>query len=194
MPGATDSPLLDTPTPLPTPEWRHGPILPAQINPSFEEGQRGWAKYGGEFTISSGARHTGALVGQLTSATTSTKWVYQTVIIDPNSGYELSGYLRPQGDVKSAYLRISWYASFDGTGTALANDDSTFKLTFPANDFVFLTTGPVAPPPFAHSARARALLGPNGGRLRHALMDDFPSAERSGRSAPIKPPKATGRR
>ena len=104
------------------------------MNPSFEEGQRGWAKYGGDFTISNGVRHTGAGSGQLTSATTSTKWVYQTVIIDPTSGYELSGYLRPQGDVKSAYLRISWYASFDGTGSALATDDSTVKLTSPTND------------------------------------------------------------
>ena len=70
------------------------------------------------------------------------------MIIDPNSGYELSGYLRPQGDVKSAYLRISWYASFDGTGTALATDDSTVKLTLPTNDFVFPTLGGPNPAAF----------------------------------------------
>jgi hypothetical protein len=161
------------------------------INPSFEEGQRGWAKYGGEFTVSSAARHTGALSGQLTSATTSTKWVYQTVIIDPNSGYELSGYLRPQGDVKTAYLRISWYASLDGTGSALATDDSTVKLTFPTNDFVYLTTGPVAPPPFAHSARARALLGPNTGASATLLMDDFAFVQTGPAFALVKPSKVT---
>ena len=188
--AATATPPVETPTPLPTPGGGTAPSF-LLINPSFEEGQRGWAKYGGEFTISSGTRHTGALSGQLTSATTSTKWVYQTVIIDPNSGYELSGYLMPQGNVKSAYLRISWYASFDGTGSALATDDSTVKLTFPANDFVFLTTGPVAPPPFAHSARARALLGPNSGAFATLLMDDFAFSQTGPASALVKLPKAT---
>jgi len=117
--------------------------------------------------------------------------VYQTVLVDPNSGYELSGYLRPQGDVKTAYLRISWYASFDGTGSALATDDSTVKLTFPASDFVYLTTGPVPPPPFAHSARARALLGPNSGAFATLLMDDFAFVQTGPASALVKPPKAT---
>jgi hypothetical protein len=190
VPQATGTPPPETPTPLPAPGGGTAPSF-LLINPSFEEGQRGWTKYGGEFTISNGIRHTGALSGQLTSATTSTKWVYQTVLIDPNSGYELSGYLRPQGDVKTAYLRISWYASFDGTGNALATDDSTVKLTFATNDFVYLTTGPVPPPPFAHSARARALLGPNSGAFATLLMDDFAFVQTGPASALVKLPKAT---
>ena len=161
------------------------------INPSFEEGQRGWAKYGGDFTISSGMRHSGSLSGQLTSATTSTKWVYQTVVIDPTSGYELSGYLRPQGDVKSAYLRISWYGTFDGTGSALATDDSTAKLSTSSNDFVYFTTGPVAPPPLARSARVRALLGPNSTAFATLLMDDFAFVQTGPASALVKPAKVT---
>jgi hypothetical protein len=157
------------------------------LNPGFEEGQVGWARYGGDFSVSNGSRHGGMLSGQLTSASNSTKWVYQTVVIDPLSGYEFSGWLKPQGAIRGAYLRISWYASLDGSGRALATDDSTARLSQAVNDFAFFTTGPVAPPPGARSARVRAMLGPYEGAFATLLMDDFAFLPTGPASALLKP-------
>jgi hypothetical protein len=158
------------------------------INPGFEEGQKAWSKFGGEFTISNGTRRGGVLAAQLTSGTDSTKYLYQVVVIDPTSAYEFSGYLRPQGNVKSAYLRISWYASFDGSGAAIATDDSTLKLTGPTNEFVYLTTGPVAPPPFARSVRVKPMLGPVASAPAMLFMDDFAFVPAGPAAALLKQP------
>ena len=53
------------------------------------------------------------------SATSSTKWVYQTVTVEPESWYVLSAYVYHDDPlVESALLRVSWYASTDGSGAA----------------------------------------------------------------------------
>jgi hypothetical protein len=87
--------------------------------------------------------------------------------------YNLSGYVSAQGAVGSAYLRVSWYPTLDGSGRAIATDDSTGRVTGANSDFAFLSTGPLAPPPGAYSARVRALLTPVSTSYAAMYVDDF---------------------
>lgn len=142
-------------------------------NGGFEAGITGWSKFGGELGTVGSPVHSGAAAGRFSSATSSTKWVYQTLSIDPAQAYEFAGYLWPDAGVAAAYLRISWYTSADGSGQAIASDDSTGRLSPSAGAFGFLTTGPVLPPPGTRSARARVLMAPLGASAASLYLDDF---------------------
>ncbi|TAK61709.1 MAG: lamin tail domain-containing protein [Dehalococcoidia bacterium] len=72
----------------------------------------------------------------------------------------------------AAYLRVSWYASDDGTGSSISSADSTERLTEPARSFRYLTTGPITAPPGAHSARLRVVLAPSSGGRASIVVDD----------------------
>jgi len=138
----------------------------ALVNGSFEEADDegrplGWRKYGGELARSSAARWEGQFAAAFISRTTSTKWAFQTVAIQGGKAYVLSGYaLKNDASVEGAYLRLSWYASPDGSGRAIDNVDSTTRLTDDSPDFRLLTTGPVAAPAEAASAKVRLMLDP----------------------------------
>ena len=140
-------------------------------NGGFEDGLEGWQKFGGELRAVANPRNTGAFAGALTSTTNSTKWAYQVVRVDAALFYELKAAVMP-GDGVLAYLRISWYASNDGTGAALATDDSTSRAPGPSGDFVQLNTGAKSPPPNARSARVRILLTPSSAAAAGLYIDD----------------------
>jgi hypothetical protein len=163
------------------------------INGGFEDGIDGWSKFGGELSTSANQRLSGEAAGRLTSATQSTKWAYQPVRIDPARTYEFQGYVATDGDVSEAYLRIAWYTSDDASGSALSSIDSLSRLGS-ASGFAYLTTGPVAPPPDARSARLRVILAPASTSTATIFMDDFsfgtttaPPATRT----PVPEPTAT---
>ena len=175
QPGATATSVSTSmPSQTPVPTSTPGPGAPTSlqfVNGSFEEGLRGWYRYGGDLqTVSSPARSGGA--GALSSSTTSTKWAYQVVNIDPSLAYEFAGFLRSGGGIKSVYLRISWYDSLDGSGRALSTDDST-RLTNTGDTFAFVSTGGIAPPATARSARLRVMLSPEGAGGTVVYLDDF---------------------
>ncbi|MPZ50678.1 MAG: hypothetical protein GEU75_15500 [Dehalococcoidia bacterium] len=165
-PAGTSTPGL-TPTAIvvATPSLRF-------VNGGFEDDVTGWQKYGGELDTVTAPRRNGSRAGALTSATTSTKWAYQVVAIDPDRAYELAGYLQADGGVGAAYLRISWYESADGSGSALATDDSTSRISGGGSGFTYLTTGPRTPPPGSRSARVRVMLAPAGAAAATIYMDD----------------------
>jgi hypothetical protein len=143
------------------------------VNGDFENGIAGWQKYGGELRAVASPVHGGGGAGAMVSGTTSTKWAFQVVSIDSGQVYEFAGYLQADAGVKEAYLRISWYGSSDGSGRALATVDSLTKVSGPSDGYVFLTTGPVRPPPGARSAKPRALLAPLSGAPATMYLDDF---------------------
>ncbi len=156
-----------TPTPGPGYELR---------NPGFEEAVDGvpaaWQKYGGELATTTRS-HSGQRAGLLRSATDATKWAYQTVLVDGGSWYEFDAWiLSDDPAVARALLRVSWYASADGSGTALASADSTGALTSSDHVYRHLTTGPVQAPPDARSARPRILLAPVGAGAASIALDD----------------------
>jgi hypothetical protein len=170
VPTATEVP--STPTPSRTP----AAVL---ANAGFEEADAegrplGWQKYGGELRRSAVAKQEGRFAAAFTSRTTSTKWAFQTVTVEGGEAYVLSGYaLKNNANVQGAYLRLSWYASPDGSGTAIGSVDSTTRLTDDSPDFRFLTTGPVEAPSEAASAKVRLMLDPVSEAEGKVYFDDI---------------------
>ena len=172
-PGPTASPTLRpvaSPSPTAVPRVTPSPPAPTPaaglMNGGFEEADGegkplAWRKWGGVLSRSSAAAWEGQFSAAFTSRTTSTKWAFQTVAVQAGKAYVLSGYaLKNDANVAAAYLRLSWYASSDGSGTAIDIVDSTTRLTDDSPDFRFLTSGPVAAPAEAASAKVRLMLDP----------------------------------
>lgn len=146
---------------------------PRFVNGGFEDGLDGWSKFGGSLGLILTPVNSGRNAGQLTSHTDSTKWAYQTVVIDPALPYEFTGYVSAGPGVASAYLRISWYASTDGSGPAISTDDSTETIDATSDGFALLTTGAIAPPDDARSARPRVVMTPAGAAAASIAFDDL---------------------
>jgi hypothetical protein len=170
VPTATQvpTPKPSPASPSPTATSQAATPLPAAglVNGGFEEADGegkplGWWKYGGELSRSSVARRDGKYAAAFTSRTTSTKWAFQTVAVEGGEAYVLSGYaLKNDANVGAAYLRLSWYASPDGSGKAIDSVDSTTRLTDDSLSFRFLSTGAVVAPAGAASAKVRLMLDP----------------------------------
>jgi len=170
VPTATQvpTPKPSPASPSPTATSRAATPLPVAglVNGGFEEADGegkplGWQKYGGELSCSSVARRDGQYAAAFTSRTTSTKWAFQTVAVEGGEAYVLSGYaLKNDANVGAAYLRLSWYASPDGSGKAIDSVDSTMRLTDDSLSFRFLSTGAVVAPAGAATAKVRLMLDP----------------------------------
>jgi len=183
VPTATEVPPTVTPSPSgPTPTRTPSAVL---ANAGFEEADGegrplAWRKYGGELRQSAAAKREGWFAAAFTSRTTSTKWAFQTVTVEGGEAYVLSGYaLKNDADVQGAYLRLSWYASPDGSGKAIDSVDSTVRLIDNSPDFRFLTTGPVEAPPEAASAKVRLMLDPVSEAEGKVYFDDISFEETS---------------
>jgi len=212
-PSATASPS-PSPGPTSTPAPTEPPPTPAQqpspaaftaafafVNGGFEAGLLGWEKFGGELRLVTSPVHGGANAGALFSETASTKWAYQTVLVEPSKAYAFSGYVQNGAGAARSFLRISWYASGDGSGSALSTSDSTSTVEGAGGEFAYLTTGPVAAPAGARSARPRIVLTPAGPGPAAVFFDDLsfgeaapatPTPAPTPRAAP-SPAPATGR-
>lgn len=197
-PSVTPSP---TPSPSSPPQAASTPSPPAGtatpdgavaapslsfINGGFEQGLEGWSKHGGELRAVASPVYAGAAAGELYSNTASTKWAYQVARIDPSRVYEFAGYLHGGPGVSRAYLRVSWYASGDGSGRALATSDSTAAIDSNHDGWVYLTTGPVLPPPGANSARPRIVFTPNGAAPAAVQFDDLSFASVQPAPTPVE--------
>ena len=133
----------------------------------------GWRKIGGTIASAGSPVHSGNRALELRSATTSTKWAYQTVLVDGGQFYRADTFARPlDPGVEAVFLRVSWYASADGSGQAISSEDSKTVLDTPSPSFRALTTGPVAAPDDARSARVRLMLRPASGAPAVAHFDD----------------------
>jgi hypothetical protein len=172
---ATATPPAPASTATPQPTAARGSTSPGFrfINGGFEDETSGWQKFGGELDAVASPRRSGSHAGVLISTTTSTKWAFQVVAIEPALTYEFAGYLQTGAAVAAAYLRISWYEAGDGSGSAIATDDSTTRLSGASSGFVFLTTGVRAPPIQARTARVRVLLTPTAADTAAVYMDDL---------------------
>ena len=201
-PTATATPPA-APTPSPTPRHPPGPtptpeiaaepaFFPSLVNGGFEELRGdgtpyGWHKVGGEMAAT-GARHSGGgHAAALISRTESTKWLFQTVSVRGGSHYRLRAMaLKDDAAVRETLLRVSWYASADGSGGQLSTADSQ-PLTADSPRFAALDTGIVQAPEEARSVRVRLLLRPLSGASATVYFDDVSfqeTAAPSGGGAP----------
>lgn len=166
------TPPIATPIAAPTPS--HGLL----VNGGFEAADGGaliaWRKIGGTLDQVASPARSGSFAARFASSTSSTKWLYQAVAVVPGGWYELGGYVYVDDpNVAAAFLRISWYASDDASGAAIASVDSTTLLDGPASAYRSLTTGAVRSPPGARSARARILLRPVSSAPAVIYVDDI---------------------
>ena len=116
-----------------------------------------WEKFGGTM-YADGTAARGSYAGCLESDTASTKWLYQVVPAAGGAWYAAtaSGRLVGGGAVS---LRISWYASGDGSGSQLDQEESNVSSS---SSWASLATGPIKAPAEALSARVRLVLRPEG--------------------------------
>ena len=183
-PSATPSPRpapapTQPPGPLPTVATVEPPeFFPTLTNGGFEDLDGdgmpyGWRKAGGQVSVVSEPRLEGSRALRFASATTSTKWVYQTVSVEPGAYYQASAYgLKNDPSVKDLFLRLSWYATDNGDGSAIGSADSLDPLTADAQAFRSLTTGPVQAPSSARSVKVRLMLRPVSDTPAAAHFDD----------------------
>jgi hypothetical protein len=176
-PAASSTPQ-PPPDPTPAPQAAAEPaFFPSLVNGGFEELRSdgtpyGWHKVGGEMSAASAVHYRGRRAASLTSRTDSTKWLFETVSVRGGSYYRLQAMaLKDDSDIRDILLRVSWYASADGSGRQLSTADSQ-PLTADAPRFVALDTPPVQAPAEARSARARLLLRPVSGAPATAYFDD----------------------
>ena len=176
-----------TPTPTPVrPPITPGPepgVFASLANGGFEQagqdGAYGWRKIGGTASQDSSER-SGSYSLALDSATASTKWAYQTISVQSSAYYHATAYARqsnsPPGEI---FLRLSWYASADGSGEALSSDDSTGVIGGNSSSFQQLATDPVQAPAGARSARVRLMFRPASASSATAYFDDVTFAAAS---------------
>ena len=157
------------------------PLAPSETellrNPGFENASGGipnhWNKYGGTLTQAGSPVHGGSYAAQFDSSSTSTKWVYQVITATEGIAYTFSAWaLKNDSNIEEVYLRVSWYASDDGTGSEISHADSTTCLLSDEPMYRFLTTGPITAPAGAHSGRTRMMLNPVDATACTVYFDD----------------------
>lgn len=182
--SATQAPSTPTPYPTvtpttapstPSPTTVH--VFPSLTNGGFEEDGAdgapfGWRKIGGSIHTTSSHVWSGQRAIELRSQSTSTKWAYQTVLVDGGSYYEAGAFaLLSDTNIQAVFLRVSWYASADGSGEAMSSSDSPL-VESPAAAFRQVSTGVVQAPDGARSARVRLMLRPASGAEAVAYFDE----------------------
>ena len=185
-PKATNTPK---PTRTPNPGETPAPVesaTPAQQasapgsaldNRGFEDVVEGvpapWEKYGGSLTSATAPVRSGTRSARFESTTDATKWVFQTVTV---SGGDTNAFgvwiLHEDASVGAAFLRVSWYATHDGSGTAIGTADSVARLDSPSPEWRYVTTEGVTAPPEARSAKLRIMLQPKSSARAAIYVDD----------------------
>jgi hypothetical protein len=145
----------------------------------------GWSKFGGLMSRAL-AGPDGSAAAVLESDTSSTKWLYQVASVDPGGWYAARADARIEG-AGEAYIRVTWYESDDGGGSAIAQDDSPTG----AADWTGIETGVIEAPESAHSARVRLMLTPAGTSSATAFFDNVEFV-RASPPAPTPTPAAVG--
>ena len=135
-----------TPLPTSTPTLSAGSGFGGLVaNGDFELVSDGkpayWEKFGGVM-VASGDAARGAYAGCLQSETASTKWLYQIVEVEGGGWYAAGAKGRMVGG-GSASIRVSWYESFDGSGSQM---DSVESNVTSGGGWATLTTGPIQAP------------------------------------------------
>jgi len=195
VPSSTPRPTAGS---TPSPQAAAEPdFFPSLANGGFEELRAdgtpyGWHKVGGEMGATSALHSGGGRAAALTSRTGSTKWLFQTVSVRGGSHYRLRAMaLKDDIAVRETLLRVSWYASADGSGGQLSTADSQ-PLTVDSPRFVALDTGAVLAPAEARSARVRLLLRPLSGAPATIYFDDVSFQQTAALSAAAAPAASEG--
>ena len=105
-----------------------------------------------------GDAYEGQRAGVLTSDTSSTKWLYQAAAVDAGHWYRARAVGRIVDGAGELFIRLSWYASDDSTGTALESADSGAVSGAEWSQMELVASAPAS----ANSVRFRLMLRPEG--------------------------------
>ncbi len=175
MPSITATPTASaTRAPTATPDHYVGELRNAGFEDVDAAGAlTAWRHIGGSLSAATAPSHSGNRAARFESTTDSTKWLYQTVAVAPDKWFEFSAWvLAVDAGVSASFLRVSWYASPDGSGSAIANADSEERLQGTGGAFRRLTTGAISAPAGAHTARLRVMLAPVSSAQATLYVDD----------------------
>ncbi len=136
-----------------------------------------WAKFGGTMSAS-GLSYRGSWAAILSSDGVATRWLTQASPVEGGQWYRADTYARLASGSGEAFIRLSWYASNDGSGANLTQHDSGSATS---GAWAYLTTGAVQAPAAAGSVRVRLMLRPDTDAV--AAFDDA-------RLVPTDPPPA----
>lgn len=145
------------------------------LNSGFEtagEGLENWSKYGGILEATRSPVLSGSGAAKFTSNTTSNKYLYQTVPATAGASYKFSAHVLKSDANSSVYLRISWYESNDGTGTAISNNDSD-SLSAATTAFHEISLLSITAPANALSAKLKLMLDPPSALATTIYFDDI---------------------
>ena len=188
-PTSTVSPVATAvPTPVVTAAVPR--VYEALVNGGFDTAVAldGWQQSGGVASAVPPGLDGVGRAAMLMSESESTKWLTQTVVVEPGAWYGGRALLKLLGEASAGWLRVAWYASTDGEGTQIAVADSNLVTAIEAVTSVQLAA--VQAPSVAHTARVRLMLRPAGGDFA-ALQADNVRFERT--AAPAPTPVATPR-
>ncbi|MFN0093269.1 MAG: lamin tail domain-containing protein [Dehalococcoidia bacterium] len=179
-PRATATPRPGpAPAPVPPPAGGSGGLL---VDGDFEFVSDGapafWDHFGGLLS-SEPESVSGSWSALLLSDSGATKWLTQAFPVEGAAWYAGSAWGRVAGGEAELFIRVSWYASVDGSGAAIEQDDGGVSVS---TAWSALTFGPTRSPSTARSARFRLMLRPGPGAA--ALFDDA-------RFVPASAPAAT---
>jgi hypothetical protein len=153
----------------------------ALTNGSFEDVREdgtpyAWRKAGGEIAATDTAHVDGYLALQFVSRTKSTKWAYQVVTVEAGRTYEFTAFSAVGAGTPQTFLRASWYASADGTGSLITSQDSPETSSATAA-FQHLSTGAIQAPADAQSVKLRLMLRPASAATAVAYFDSLSFAK-----------------
>jgi hypothetical protein len=117
-----------------------------------------WHEFGGGDLRADGPAHRGERAAHLAAAP-GTTWVHQLVAVSGGAWYTGRAWASVEEGVAEVWIRLSWYASGDGSGTALGQIDSPAH----GGGWKLLDTGQVRAPADARSARFRLMVRSAGG-------------------------------
>lgn len=117
----------------------------------------GWSKYGGTLASAEFGVYEGAWAAALISTTASTKWVHQVVPVTGGGWYRGTSMGTITSGKGELFIRMSWYASPDGSGSLIDQVDSNVVSGY---EWAMLDTGAVRAPAGAKSVRFRLVLRP----------------------------------
>ena len=128
----------------------------------------GWHNVGGVDRVIEGTGVQGRRSLEISSSTSSTKWAYQTVRVQPGAWYKAATWAR--ASQSEAFLRLSWYAAGDGSGRSIESSDSTLLVA--GDEFGQLVTDAVQAPAEARTVKVRLMLRPSSADQGMATFDD----------------------
>jgi uncharacterized protein YdeI (BOF family) len=145
-------------------------------NPDFESSSgnllESWADWGGDLEATSSPILSGNHSAMFTSSGSAvTKYFYQTVPIISSANYSFSAFTLKNEATGSVYLRISWYESAVGSGSAISNSDSKL-LSGEVPSFQEILIQSVRAPENANSAKVKLMLKPETTATVAAYFDN----------------------